>query len=302
MNTSPVVSIHALHKQFDQLSALRDINLDIYPGSIVGLVGANGCGKSTLLRHIVGLYLPSGGSCRTFGTDSGLLEAPQLGRIGYVHQEGRLISWMTVRRLIRYVAAHYPQWNHRLEADYLKRFDLDTTAIVGTLSPGKRQQLAILLALGFEPDLLILDEPAAALDPIARTDFLHLLLDFINDGRRSVVISSHILTDIEKIIDRVVVMDRGAVLRNCDFDELQEEFIRIRVRAIDGLLPHGLPFSNVLACERNDYQAVLTMKNPGAGLEALCSSHALSFERVGLAFEEIYRLVIQGAADRRVTQ
>jgi ABC-2 type transport system ATP-binding protein len=302
MNTSPVVSIHALHKQFDQLSALRDINLDIYPGSIVGLVGANGCGKSTLLRHIVGLYLPSGGSCRTFGTDSGLLEAPQLGRIGYVHQEGRLINWMTVRRLIRYVAAHYPQWNQRLEADYLKRFDLDAAAIVGTLSPGKRQQLAILLALGFEPELLILDEPAAALDPIARTDFLHLLLEIITDGRRSVVISSHILTDIEKIIDRVVVMDRGAILRNCDFDELQEEFIRIRVRAIDGSLPHGLPFNNVLACERNDYQAVLTMKNPGAGLAATCSSHALAFERVGLAFEEIYRLVLQGAAGGRATQ
>ena len=162
------------------------------PRRIIGLLGANGSGKSTLLRHMIGLYPPSAGQCVTFGVDAAKLSPAELGRIGYVHQEGELLEWMKVSQLIRYAAAYYPTWNHDLEAEYIRDFELPLKQRIGSLSPGQRQKVAILLAIGFEPELLILDEPAAGLDPIARSDFLDLLLKIIQDGNRTIIISSHI--------------------------------------------------------------------------------------------------------------
>ena len=158
-------------KRFKKVQALDNIDLDISPGQIIGLLGANGAGKSTLLRHIVGLYLADAGSCLTFDTDAAKLGPEQLARIGYVHQEGELLEWMTTKQLIRYVSAYYPTWNHELEAEYIKDFDISTKSRVGTLSPGQRQKLAILLAIAFEPDLLILDEPPQPWTPSLAASF-----------------------------------------------------------------------------------------------------------------------------------
>jgi ABC-2 type transport system ATP-binding protein len=164
-----------------------------------------------------------------------------LARIGYVHQEGELPDWMTTGQLVRYVAAYYPIWNHELEERYIKEFDMDLSARVGSLSPGQRQMLAILLAIGFEPDLLILDEPAAAMDPIARRRFLDLLLEIIQNPHRTILISSHILSDVEQIIDQVIIMDHGSVLRDCSLDDLSVEYRKLKITSLNGPLPDPLP-------------------------------------------------------------
>jgi ABC-2 type transport system ATP-binding protein len=294
MHEEPIVRIENLSKSFDFNAALRDVSVTIRTGGIVGLVGANGSGKSTLLRHMVGLYLPDEGSCTTFGSEAGKLRPGELARIGYVHQEGELIDWMTVNQLIRYTAAHYPSWNPDLEERYRKRFRVPGDRRVGVLSPGERQMTAILLAIGFEPDLLILDEPAAALDPIARQRFLDLLLDIIQDRGRTILISSHILSDIEKIIDHVLILDGGRILRDTGFDELREEYTRMRITSLNGPLPDSLPFGDLLACERDGSQALLTMKAvPRGELEAVVESIHCAAEFLPLSFEEIYRLVIE---------
>ncbi len=133
MNAEPVVTIEGLQKQFDFATVLKGVSLDIRAGSIVGLVGANGAGKSTLIRHMVGLYLPDGGTCTTLGCSAAKLGPGELARIGYVHQEGRLIDWMTVEQIVRYVATCYPSWNTEIESGYLSEFKLDENAIVGDL-------------------------------------------------------------------------------------------------------------------------------------------------------------------------
>jgi len=234
MNEQPIIEVRNLSKRFKEVQALDDVSLRIHPGRIIGLLGANGGGKSTLLRHMIGLYLPDGGSCRTFDCEARDLGAQELSRIGYVHQEGELLGWMTVEQLIHYVAAYYPSWNREIEQRYLDEFQLSTKARVGSLSPGKRQQLAVLLAVGFEPELLILDEPAAGLDPIARRQFLDLLLDIIQVPGRTILISSHILSDVEKIIDHVLIMDHGRILRDCALDDLREEFCQVRLISLSG--------------------------------------------------------------------
>ena len=293
-NTNPIVQMRGLSKRFGKTEALQDVDLDIGPGSIIGLLGANGAGKSTLLRHIIGLYLPNKGSCTTFGCEVGKLGPAQLGRIGYVHQEGELLDWMKAGQLIRYVAAYYPNWNHELEEKYIADYDISTSARVGSLSPGQRQKLAILLAIGFEPELLILDEPASTLDPVARGQFLDLLLQIIQNENRTIIISSHILSDVEKVIDHAIIMKAGRILRDCSFDELKEEFCRVRISSLSGELPAELPFANVIEHQQSNGQGVITVKNTSPEqIKKAAESLNCQVEIQTLPLEEIYKLVVR---------
>lgn len=293
MNAEAVVKIQDLHKQFDVTDVLKGVSLDICAGSIVGLLGANGAGKSTLIRHMVGLYLPDRGTCTTLGCNAAKLRPEELARIGYVHQEGWLVDWMTVAQIMRYVASYYPSWNTEIEKDYLSEFKLDSNALVGSLSPGQRQKLAILLAIGFEPDLLLLDEPAAALDPLARNRFLDLLLGIIQDPQRTVLISSHILSDVEKVIDHVVILDGGNVCRDVNLDELQQEYVKLRVTAVRGVLPDPLPFQGLLTCRRNGSEAIVVVKAlPNQELDHVAREIDSTFDVLPLSLEELYGLVL----------
>ena len=297
-NEEPIIQIDKLSKRFGKKTALDRVNLDIYPGSIVGLLGSNGAGKSTLLRHMIGLYLPDIGKCTTFGCDSGELSPKELGRIGYVHQEGELLPWMRVDQLIRYVSTYYPNWNYELQERYIKNFKVPTSTRVILLSPGERQKLAILLAICFEPELLILDEPASALDPIARANFLDLLLELIQDENRTIIISSHILSDVEKVIDHVIIMEEGSILLDCSFDDLREKYNSVKLSAMSGELPSNLPFDNIIQCRRSNGQAMLIIDG--------CSHEELKqraqkldcwMEIETLPLEELYKIVVNQYAN-----
>ena len=292
INGNPIVQMRNVSKRFGKIQALDKLDLEIKRGEIIGLLGANGAGKSTLLRCIIGLYLADQGECVTFETDAGELTPKELGRIGYVHQEGELLEWMTVKQLIRYVSAYYEKWNHELEKKYIEDFDISLKDRVGSLSPGQRQKLAILLAIGFEPELLILDEPASALDPIARSQFLDLLLGIIQDENRTIIISSHILSDVEKVIDHTLIMRKGSVLRDCSFDSLREEFVRFTLTCLDGPLPTELPFENAISCEKSEGRAVMTVQNYSQEmLEAKAKALNCEIEIRPLSLEEIYKIV-----------
>jgi ABC-2 type transport system ATP-binding protein len=292
-NNNLIVEIRKLSRRFGRIQALDQIDLEISPGKIIGLLGANGAGKSTLLRHIIGLYLPDSGDCTTFDTDAAKLTPRELSRIGYVHQEGKLLEWMSVSQLIRYVAAYYPNWNHDLEARYIEDFEISVKDRVGSLSPGQRQKLAILLAIAFEPELLILDEPASGLDPIARSRFLDLLLHIIQDENRTIIISSHILSDVEKVIDHTLIMRQGRILRDCSFDDLREQFVKVTLTSLNGPLPRNLPFDNIIECQTDSTTAVLTLQNISPDqLEEKAAALNCDLETRTLSLEEIYKAVV----------
>jgi ABC-2 type transport system ATP-binding protein len=292
-NENLIVQMQNVSRKFGKIQALDKINLDISRGQIIGLLGANGAGKSTLLRHIIGLYLADEGQCLTFGTDATKLSPKELGKIGYVHQEGELLGWMTAGQLIRYVSAYYKNWNKQLEEKYISDFGISVKSRVGTLSPGQRQQLAILLAIGFEPELLILDEPASALDPIARSQFLDLLLHLIQDGKRTIIISSHILSDVEKVIDHTLIMRNGKILRDCSFDNLREEFLQFTLTSLNGRLPANLPFENIISCQRNDNKAVIVVQNNREEqLRDAAKNLNCEIQIKMLPLEELYKIVV----------
>jgi ABC-2 type transport system ATP-binding protein len=292
-NKKPIIQIDRLSKSFGKKTALDRVSLDIYPGSIIGLLGSNGAGKSTLLRHIIGMYLPSVGQCTTFGCDAANLSPKELGRIGYVHQEGELLPWMRVDQLIRYVSTYYPTWNYELQERYIKDFKLPVSSRVMSLSPGERQKLSILLAIGFEPELLILDEPASALDPIARANFLDLILELIQDENRTIIISSHILSDVEKIIDHVVIMEDGGILLDIGFDDLREKYSRIKLIAMSDKLPSVLPFENIIQCKRTDGQAIVIVGDGShEELKAKAQQMDCWIEIETLPLEELYKIIV----------
>ena len=300
---NPIIEMTKVSKSFGRTKALDEVDFAVHPGRIIGLLGANGAGKSTLLRTIIGLYLPDKGRVVTFGCTAKDLRPQELARIGYVHQEGELLDWMTVGQLVRYVSAYYPTWNKDLEQKYFTDFEIDVKARVGSLSPGERQKVAILIAIGFEPELLILDEPASALDPIARARFLDLLLELIQTEGRTIIISSHILSDVEKVIDHVVIMDHGRIIRDGSFDDLREEFCRVRVTTLHGPLPAQLPFAGVLHCQRNDTEALLTVRNQSPdGIEQQARSINCEAAVQSLSLEDIYRLVVESRSQPRVGQ
>ena len=168
MMSESILRIDDLHKSFGKKEVLRGVDLDLPAGTVLGLLGKNGCGKTTLIKTALGLLRPTGGSATIFGEDAWDLSAAAKARLGYVPQVVVSYPWMRLRQVIAYTAAFYPSWNHELVADMCRRWQLPLEDRVGPLSVGQIQTLGIVLALGHEPELLVLDEPVASLDPLAR--------------------------------------------------------------------------------------------------------------------------------------
>jgi ABC-2 type transport system ATP-binding protein len=222
MTPSPVVQFTRVTRRFDRRTALDDVTLAIPAGAVIGLIGRNGSGKSTLLNHATGLLLPSSGRVTTFGVPSAALGSAELTRIGAMSQQARFIDWMSVTRLVRYVGGFHARWDEARVARLRERLELDGDARVGGLSPGHRQRLGLLLALGHHPELLLLDEPLSDLDPTARRTVLEILLEVYDEDRPTIVISSHLLHDIEPVVTHVVSLANGRVTADAELDVLKE--------------------------------------------------------------------------------
>ena len=293
MNTQSPVIFDKLSKQFKGNWAVSEVSLELARGSIIGLIGQNGAGKTTLLRHIAGLYLPTSGSCRTLGVEAGKLGDNELGRIGYVDQEAELTPWMRVRDLIRYVSSFYPRWNKALEERFISEFQIPRDEKIKSLSPGVKQQLGILLAIGHEPELMVFDEPASGLDPLARAKFLRLLLELIQNENRTIFISSHILSDIEKVIDHVAIMKAGRLALYSSLDDLRERFVRLHVQAASGELSAEAVPTGALDVKRADSEAWMTLDTSKQPVPRQLEEKGCLLEAQSLSLDEIFEAVVR---------
>jgi ABC-2 type transport system ATP-binding protein len=221
--THPVDITNAT-KRFGKNTALESVSLTLPARSLVGLVGRNGSGKTTLLRHIVGLFLPTSGECRTFGVPTAKLGASELERIGFAQQRDNFLDWMRARQLISYVSAFYPKWDKYLERSLIDLLDIDPEARIGTASPGNLQKISLLLATCHHPELLLLDEPLSELDPVARNSVLSVLLERFAADNVTMIISSHLLFDLERIVDRIVCLEKGKIVADTALDKLKESY------------------------------------------------------------------------------
>ena len=223
--TAPIIEVNAIAKQFDGRPVLQQLDWQILPGQVVGLLGRNGAGKSTLIECLLGLCPPDQGTVTIFGEDVRKLSDGARARIGYVPQKADLFEWLTPRQMLAYFKALYPQWNAAKVDALLARWGFDAAkcaTAIGKLSGGEKQRLSIIRALAHNPELLILDEPVSALDPVGRRDFLHELVDGVIERDTTVVFSTHILSDLERVALDVAFLKDGKIALQGGLDELLE--------------------------------------------------------------------------------
>lgn len=220
--SDPVIRCVGTTKSFDYTPVLRDIDLEIPSGSIVGLLGTNGCGKSTLIKCLMGLLKIESGNATIFNDDVWDMSAETKSRIGYVPQEITLYPWMQVSQLVRYISSFYEAWDKDYCVELLNSFELSPDKTVKSLSGGQLQRLALVLALSHRPELLVLDEPVAALDPVGRRQFLRSLLRSNEDQKQTVLFSTHITSDLERVASHAVFLEKGKVSFFGEIDDLKE--------------------------------------------------------------------------------
>jgi ABC-2 type transport system ATP-binding protein len=220
-STEAVVEVKALSRRFGAKSALDDVSITLPRGIVFGLVGANGAGKTTLIKHILGLLKAQAGSVRVFGRDPVADPAGVLARIGYVSEDHDIPGWMRVWELMRYTQAFFPKWDPAYAAELRDRFELDPAATVKDLSKGQRARAGLLVALAHRPELLVLDEPSAGLDPIVRRDILEAIIRAIADEGRTVLFSSHLLHEVERVSDHVTMINQGKIVFSAPLDDIK---------------------------------------------------------------------------------
>ena len=208
---APILRVQGLRKAFERRDVLRDVNWEVPSGRVIGLLGRNGAGKTTLLRCLLGLVPLDAGTVELFGQPMSEPGGERLHRVGFVPQSFDLFPWMKVRGYLDFTAAFYAGWNRTLVARLLDEWELDPTQRIGRLSQGQRQKLAIVRAIAPEPDLLVLDEPVASLDPQARRAFMTELLALMRGPGKTVIFSTHITADLERADADIALLRDGRI-------------------------------------------------------------------------------------------
>jgi ABC-2 type transport system ATP-binding protein len=223
----PSVTLGGLRLRYGALPVLDGLDWQLLPGQVVGLLGRNGAGKTTLLETLLGLREADAGTVQLFGQPVSALDDAARARIGYVPQQSDLFEWLTAAELLAYFRSFYPRWNEAKVDGLMSRWDIARDKPIGRLSGGQQQRLAIVRALAHEPDLLVLDEPVASLDPAGRRDFLRELVEQVLDRGTTVVFSTHILSDLERVAFNVAFMSRGRIALQAPLDELLDSVRRV---------------------------------------------------------------------------
>ena len=225
-----MVSVTGLSRHFGAKAALNEVSLYVPRGCVFGLVGENGAGKTTLIKHLLGLLRAEAGEVRVFGLDPIASTVEVLGRIGYLSESRDLPAWMRIDELLRYTAGFYPKWDMQYAEKLRDQFGLSTSARVRTLSQGQLAKLGLIVALAYRPELLLLDEPSSGLDPLVRRDILEAIIRSVAEEGRTVLFSSHLLDEVERVSDHLAMMHQGRVVFSGPLDQVKESHHRLIIR------------------------------------------------------------------------
>ncbi len=288
-----VLSLKGVSRSFGEKKVLDGLDLSVREGTIMGLVGKNGAGKTTLIKCLLGFLRPDKGEVNVFDEYSWNLSLKSKHRIGYVPQVMNGPKWMKVKDLISYTKAFYKNWNSDKVNFLLSEWELNPKAKIRILSEGERQKLSIILAMGHEPDVYIFDEPVASLDPIARRDFIKRLIEMNTDDNTTMLFSTHIMSDLERVAADVALLKDGKLTYEGDLSDLRDRIRRIHFQS-ETDLPSVLPINNILNCKMNRTHASVTVdgitdeeiQNLGKKLSAFITVERLNLEEI---FMELHK-------------
>ncbi|HEY7440239.1 MAG TPA: ABC transporter ATP-binding protein [Acidimicrobiia bacterium] len=281
MTTSPAVETRGLQKQYGRKRALADCSIGVPTGAVCGVVGANGSGKTTLLKLLCGLLRPTGGEARVCQRQPAD-ERTFLETVGYLGQEVPLYGRWTADEHLRFGAHTNDTWDETMARERLLSLDIPLDQRVQTLSGGMRAQVALALALGKRPSVLLLDEPVAALDPLARREFLASLTAAVADGEVTVLMSSHLLPDLERVCDHLVLLSDGSALVCAEIDELVASHKQVTAPRADAA--RAARTMSVLSTSTTTRDVSLTVRIDHAIIDPSWRVDDLDLEEIVLAY------------------
>ncbi len=283
-----VIETRGLTRYFGRRCVVDMLDLTVPRGSIFGFLGRNGAGKSTTIRMLLGLIAPSRGSASVLGYDSAALPPEARARIGYLAEGHHVYGWMTVRECGRFQSAFYPRWKDGIFQGVVKHFGLKPDAKAGDLSRGERAGLCLALTLAPQPELLILDDPALGLDPVARRSLLQSMIYLTRNAEQTVFFSSHLLSDVERVADRIAVLDGSLLRADCALETFRRR-VRQFVLTFPGPAPALPPLPGLLQTLRAGRELTVTLAaydgDTERSLAALGASHR---EEVPLGLEDAF--------------
>lgn len=285
-----VLKVSALEKVLGDYR-LGPLDLEIQAGSVLGLIGANGAGKSTTIRCLLGILRPERGSVSICGEPTSMANPLWKRHIGFVLNQSGFYEHLSVRENLKFFASFYPNWDGAYCDQLLKRLDLNPKKKVSSLSTGDLAKLAIIVAMSHRPKLLIMDEPSSGLDPLARAEFIDIIMEHMSSGEPAMLITSHIISDLAALADELAFIAKGRMISASSKDHLQERWrrIRFRNRAGDGAL------IGVVEAKREGNLYLVTSEDADSTLQDLRRSGAEILDTCRLSLEEITLSILKRA-------
>jgi len=283
-----VIETDQLCRSFKETMAIKNLNLRVPRGSIYGFLGRNGSGKTTAIKILAGLIKPTSGTVQVLGHIPFAFTPEDRQRIGYVSEKQILPPNFKVGELIAFCAQFYPNWDHELVKRLMERFRIDPKKGIMALSLGTERQVAFILALAQKPELLILDEPASTLDVVARREFLDEILALIRQDGPTVFISSHILSDIERVADHIGILADGTLKVSEPLDELAETIKQVRFHSFS-TSPGNILIPEAFRTVRSAQEILVTARIRDVGVVASAAREAgAQYEILDLTLEDIF--------------
>lgn len=290
-----LVEFESVSVCYKKTLGIDQITFGLSSGTTLGLLGPNGAGKSTCLKAMAGLIRPTSGHVRTLNNEEFGVLPHFRQQIGYVPEDPWLYPWMTALQIVRFAAPMYERWDEELAEQLISDFDLPSDRPIRTLSKGTRVKAALLVALAHRPRLLVMDEPLAGLDPLARDDMVSQIVRARSEGTECVVISSHQVDEIVRLADQVAILNRGRMVVNAGINELQSDAKRIEAVLIDGCLPkHELRQTVWRHVNRREWSMTVYPFNESLVDELQRNNSLTSISVSDLGIEQIMKDVIRG--------
>jgi ABC-2 type transport system ATP-binding protein len=288
MSEQAVIRTAGLTCYFGSKPAVYELDLEVPRGGVFAFLGRNGSGKTTTIRMLLGLVEPTRGGGTVLGHDIRRLPPEVRARIGYLTEDHQLYNWMTVRQCGEFQARFFPGWSDRVFRGIVGHFNLQPRARVRELSRGERAGLCLALTLAPEPELLVLDDPALGLDPVARRSLIESMIYLTRRSARTIFFSSHLLADVERVADWIAVLERGVLRASCSLETFQRSVQQVRLR-FAGEAPALPKIPGMLQALRSEGEVRLTCVHyNGATEQALRALGPIQLERVPISLEDAF--------------
>jgi len=291
----PVIEINHLVRRYGRTDAVDGLNLRVPAGQCYGFFGRNGAGKTTTIKCLLNLLRPTSGEAKVFGLDPARNEVAVKSRLAYVPDHVAFYPWMSVRETLDYFASFRGHWNRDTERALLSQFRLDVRQKTSHLSKGQRTQLALITAICPEPELLVLDEPTSGLDPIVRREFIQTVIGAYQEGdpgRRTVFVSTHLISEFEGLIDQFTIIERGRDVLTLEADTARERYQKIYARFSTEQGGLDLAGARVLRQRGREIEVVVN-GNAGDVLARLSARSPETLTTEALTLEEIFFTTLQ---------